>query len=214
MRTSRGEGPNSEWDRWSIDDASTVLARPAPPDRLLVVSHEHPFHLPGRRQARVFVRVPLFAQIVVRTQGAEDLVVLDMPSLVLSDTWWGTVQEGELAYWLSTKARAALTPDLFVPHLAVCPIHLENQSDEALPVDKFAVRSIHLSLFEKDGRTWTDEVRVRYVAAAEGSEIRMAGEPPVEEPGAERLSEPRVPIRRGLQARTFDRLKSLSVLGG
>lgn len=214
VRTARGEGPDSEWDRWSVDDEATVFARPAPPDRLLVVSHEHPFHLPRRRQARVFVRVPLFLKLVVRDPGGDELVLLDAPSLVLSDTWWGTVQEGELAYWLSTKARAEVKPDIFLPHLAICPVQFENQSDEALLVDKFAVQAIHLSLFRNEERTWTDEVRVRYLAPAEGSEIRMAGEPPAEDPEAERIAEPRVSIRRGLQARTFDRLRSLTTLGG
>ena len=61
---------------------------------------------------------------------------------------------------------------------------------------------------------WTDEVKVTYLAAAEGSEIHFGGTSPAEQPGGERVAEPRVSVRRGLQARTFDRLRSFSMLGG
>lgn len=203
-----------EWQRWAISGDAELHLRPAGPDRLLVVSHEYPFRLPARRQAHFFVRVPLFVQVVASGPDLDDLVLSDEPAIVLSDTWWGTMQEGELAYWLNTTARAEVTDDLFVPHAGMCPVHLENGSGEVLPVTRFAVRAQHLSLFAQGGRMWTDEVRVRYHAAAEGSEIHFGGGPPDEAPGARTLATPRVALRRGLQARTFDRLRSLSMLGG
>src|SRR5690606_15263889 len=213
-----GRGPDTadleDWRRWSIPDDAELQLRPASPDRLLVVSHEYPFQLPGRRSARIFTRVPLFVQIVASGADIGDIVVMDEPSLVLSDTWWGTVQEGELAYWLSTTARAEVTDDLFVPHAGMCPVQLENVSGEALPVDRFALRAQHLTLFDHGHHIWTDEVRVRYHAKAEGSEIDFAGRPPAEAPGATPLARPRIAVRRGLHARTFDRLRSLSMLGG
>jgi hypothetical protein len=217
LLTERDDRPregDGEWQRWAVPDGTVVRLRPSVPDRLLVVSHEHPFHLPGRGKARVYVRIPLFVQVVLSGPGMTELLVLDEPSMVLSDTWWGTIQEGELAYWLSTRARSEVSPDLFVPHIAMCPVHLENESGEALPVDKFAVRGLHLSLFRHEERVWTDELSVRYLEAGEASEIRFGGTPPKEEPRGVRLAEPRMPIRRGLQARTFDRLRSLAVLGG
>ncbi|MEX2467027.1 MAG: hypothetical protein WD995_08950 [Gemmatimonadota bacterium] len=217
LRSERGERTDEDhddWERWSVPDDARVHLRPAAPDRLLVVSHEYPFHLPGRRKARVFVRLPVFAQVVLTSPEIDDVVALDEPSLVLSDTWWGNIREGELAYWLTTKARAEVSDELFVPHMAMCPVQLENESGEALPVDKFSVRGLHLSLFRAGPRIWTDEVKVTYLAAEEGSDIRFGKRPPVEQPDAQPISEPRVALRRGLQARTFDRLRSFSVLGG
>ncbi|MDZ7778541.1 MAG: hypothetical protein U5R14_01210 [Gemmatimonadota bacterium] len=208
------EEADADWERWAVPEDARLHLRPAAPDRLLVVSHEYPFHLPGRRDARVFVRLPVFVQGVVVSAELDDLLVLDAPSVVLSDTWWGTIQEGELAYWLTTKARAEVSDELFVPHMAMCPVRLENESNEALPVDRFAVRALHLSLFRSGSRIWTDEVGVRYLAAAEGSEIEFGGSPPAEAPDAVPVSEPRIGIRRGLQARTFDRLRTFTMLGG
>lgn len=213
-RGARAGNADVDWARWAVPDNARLHLRPAAPDRLLVVSHEYPFHLPGRNTARLFVRVPVFVQAFVSSPDMDDLVVLDQPSVVLSDTWWGNVQEGELAYWLTTKARAEITDDLFVPHMAMCPVQLENESGEALPVDRFSVRALHLSLFRRGSRTWTDEVKVTYLAAEEGSEIAFGGRSPAEEPDGELISPPRVSMRRGFQARTFDRLRSISMLGG
>lgn len=224
QRTPRDPDPRREdWLRWVAGPETRVSLRPAVPDRLLVVSHEYLYHLPPHGESRIYVRIPLFVQVTLsgeeRGSGPRsdvvvaDVVVADVPSMVLSDTWWGTVTEGELAYWLTTTARVSLTDDLFLPHVGMCPIHLVNHAPHALPVDRFAVRVPHLSLFSDGDKNWTDEVSVRYAGSPEGSEIRFGGRPPSEAPGARLVTAPRVPLDRGFHARTFDRLKSLSGLG-
>jgi hypothetical protein len=203
-----------EWSRWAVPPDARVSLRPAAPDRPVVVSHEHPFHLPVRGQARVYVRIPLSVQVLVTSPELGELLIADEPSLVLSDTWWGTVIEGELAYWLETSARAEVSERLFVRHLAMCPFQLENVAQEVLHIERFAVRVLHLSLFSWQGQTWTDEVRVRYQGTAEGSAIDFSGQAPPEAPDAPLVASPRKPIRKGFQARTFERLRSLTMLGG
>ena len=213
QRAPRWSDPEEgDWQRWSAAPEASVAVRPAMPDRLLVVSHEHSYHLPPRRDARVYVRIPLFVQVVLGGRRSEQVLV-DLPSVVLSHTWWGTLEEGELGYWLTTKARAALTDDLFLPHFGICPLRLENASGDALPVQRFALQVTHLSLFGDGHKIWTDEVRVRYEGSPEGSEIRFGEEPPEEADGAELLAGARVPAARGLHVRTFDRLRHLSSFG-
>lgn len=206
------EPEEGDWQRWALRGTSTVSVRPAMPDRLLVVSHEHSYHLPPRREAKVYVRIPLFVQVVVEGRRNEH-VLMDVPSIVLSSTWWGTLEEGELGYWLTTKARAAVTEDLFLPHFGLCPLLLINDSAEALPVQRFALRVTHLSLFRDGRKNWTDEVRVSYKGSPEGSEIRFGEEAPAEAPGAQLLAPPRLRPVRGLHVWTFDRLRAFSPLG-
>jgi hypothetical protein len=203
---------HGDWHRWSAAPESSVALRPAMPDRLLVVSHEHSYHLPPKREAKVYVRIPLFVQVVI-DDGRHEQVLADLPSVVLSHTWWGTLAEGELGYWLTTKARAALTDDLFLPHYGVCPLRLVNASGGALSVERFALQVAHLSLFSDGPKTWTDEVRVRYEGSPEGSAITFGETPPEEAAGAVLLAAPRVRATRGLHMWTFDRLRSLSHLG-
>lgn len=212
VQARRGTAEPEDWIRWPMAPHRGLEVRRAVPDRLLVVSHEYLYHLPPDAETHIYVRIPLFVQVVI-TGAPDDLIVADLPSIVLSDTWWGTFIEGELAYWLTTTARITLSDDLFLPHLAMCPFRLVNRAPDALPLDRFAVRVPHLSLFSERERNWTDEVVVRYEDSPEGSEIRFRGEPPPEAPQARLIAQPRTPSERGFQARTFDRLRSLSNLG-
>lgn len=212
-RMSAGSDPETTpWERWAAPAEGTVELRPAVPDRLLVVSPEYEYHLPPEGESRTFVRMPLFVQVVLVTAETETIAA-DVPSIVLSDTWWGDFTEGELAYWLTTKARVELSDDLFLPHFGMCPLKLVNHSTAALPVQRFSVRVSHLSLFADEGRTWTDEVRVRYEDSPEGSEIRFARKAPPEASRGKLIAAPRVPLERSFHAKTFDRLRSLSNLG-
>ncbi len=133
--------------------------------------------------------------------------------ITLSDTWFGTLTDGELCYWLPTQARRSVTPEIFEPYLAICPLQLENRSHGDLDVIKIALRVSHLSIFQDEGRLWADGTRVRYRGDEEGSDIDMQRRAPDEAPGAELVMPPRTPVSRGLRTRTFARLKALSGLG-
>lgn len=203
---------DSSWERWGASRSpDEVEVMPHLPDRALVLRPENPFHLlPGAR-ARVFVRVPLTMRIAV--PGSTGGLLLELPTTSLSDTWWGDRLSGELCYWLHIRARRGAPPELFRTDRIICPLALENQAGEDLPVEKILLRSRHLSVFRGDGSLWSDEVRIRYRGEEVGSDLEMRGHTPPEAPGAPRLTPPRVPLTRGLTARTFARLRSLPGLG-
>ena len=200
--------PPTEWERWAAPGNAAVALRPALPSRALVVGPEKPLGLAPRTRARIYVRVPLVAQVVLG--DGDPTVLLEVPTIVMSNTWWGDVMEGEMCYWLPTSARRAVGPEHFQPHLVVCPVLIDNQSSGVLEVAKSAVRVAHLSIFDAGGRLWADETTVHYSGSEEGSEIEMSGTAPPEATTAVLLVPPREPIPRGLRAKTFARLKSIS----
>lgn len=208
----RSSPAGTHWIRWAVAPDDRLELRPGLPDRPIVVSPEQAFFLPPGGEARVFVRVPLFVRLVRVNRDRTETPLESFPSLVLSDTWWGTFTEGEVAYWIPTRARRAVTAEVFDPHLAICPFLLVNRSDQALPIERFAVRVSHLTLFGKGPAAWTDEVRVSYQGANVGSEVRYTGVLPKEAGDVQRLADPREPPPRGLHARTFGRLRSISGL--
>lgn len=192
------------WIRWAVPAGDAIHLQPALPDRLVVVSPERPFYLPPEGRARIFVRIPLFARVQV---GGEGRITLgEFASVVLSDTWWGTFTDGELGYWLGTRARRIVDSSLYEPHLAICPFVLVNESDSVLPVEHFAVRVAYLTLFGRGKAVWTDEVQVRYRGGAEGSEIRYTGRKPDDAGDLDHLASSRERAPRGFHARTFGRL--------
>ncbi len=201
-----------DWIRWAVAPTDKLELRPSLPDRPIVVSPEQPFFLPPGGEARVFVRVPLFVRLVRANEDGSVTMFEAFPSLVLSDTWWGTFTEGEVAYWVGTRARRAVSPEIFEAHLAVCPFLLVNRSELPLPVERFAVQVSHLTLFGHGNAVWTDEVQVRYEGLQEGSELRYTGRVPREAGEVQEIAPPSEPAPRGLHARTFGRLRALSGL--
>lgn len=209
--SAAGAGEPEEWVRWPVPAATDgVVLSPLYPDRPVVLEPESSFRLLPRAEVRVFVRVPLWVRVAAAAEEARPLA--DLPSVVLSDTWWGTPVEGELCYWLPTTARRRADREAFAPHLSMCPLHLVNRSDEELPVDELALRVAHLSVYADEGRLWADTTRVRFRGVDHDSEIRVSGRAPAEAPEAVRVADPREPPPPdGFRGRTFARLKSLGM---
>ncbi|NNF14134.1 MAG: DUF432 domain-containing protein [Gemmatimonadetes bacterium] len=203
-----GDVSSEAWIRWAVPEGEDLELQPVLPDRPVVVSPEQPFFLPPEGRARVFVRIPLFVKVQTSGEATEASTLEEFPSVVLSDTWWGSFTEGDLGYWLETRARREITPELYSPHLAVCPFVLVNRSDQPLPVERFAVRVAYLTLFGRGQAVWTDEVQVRYSGGPEGSEIHYTGKVPEDAGDVAPLATSREPAPRGFNARTFGRLKA------
>ena len=209
--------PDTVWSRWATPGGEReVMLQPVFPDRAVVLEPEQPFHLLPRASARIYVRVPLSIRFQLPVAGPPEanLLLDEIPTVSLSDTWWGGMAEGELAYWLTTTARREMRPELFQPHLAVCPLFVTNGAASDLRIEKLSLRVAHLSLFARGGELWSDECRVSWQGDGEESRVDVSGQPPAEAPNAERVAAPRTPVQRGLRARTFGRLASLSGLGG
>ncbi|MEX2526991.1 MAG: hypothetical protein WEA09_05075 [Gemmatimonadota bacterium] len=205
------EEPTVGWSRWALPGEVTHLRLdPALPDRPVVVTPHEPFRLLDGAEARIFVRVPLWARVAVEPGSSH---LLDTPSVIMSDTWWGDPMDGELCYWLATSARRAVEAHHFEPQLAITVLHMDNDSGQDLLVDRLALRVNHLSLFRRGYEIWSEETRVRYQGDDEGSLVEMTGRPPKEATGAEKLAPARTPAPRGIRARTFARLKAISSVG-
>jgi hypothetical protein len=205
---------DADWSRWALrDEPRHLRITPVFPDRSLVVKPEFPFTLLRRARARVYMRVPVWVRVeAVEEARSKALLLTEIPTEVLSETWWGDFLEGEIAYWLTTKARRGLRPDHFEPHLVMSTLQLSNLSEDDLRVEKLSLRVEHLSIYQKDGWLWAEEVRVDYHGDAEGSEIHMDDAPPEEAEGATEISPPRFQAK-SLSARTFARLRALSGFG-
>lgn len=199
------------WQRWALPGGPCDLRLvPILPDRPVVVAPEQAFHVAPEASARIFVRLPVWVRVDLPRDP--ETTLLDVPSSVLSDTWWGDFLDGELCYWLPTAARRTITPELTAPSLVICPIDIRNDSDELLRVQKLAVRVVHLSVFALGDGLWADRTRVLYEGEDEGSHITTSGEPPAEAPGARLVTPARIPASKGLRSRTFAVLRSISGL--
>lgn len=201
-----------EWSRWAVGrPQQEVRIIPLFPDRPVVVKPENPFRVAKGARAKIYVRVPLWLRLELTTREA--LSLIEIPTVVLSNTWFGTYTEGELCYWISSGARRQIEPDPTRSYLAICPIQISNRSDGELQVEKLCLRVGGLSLFSYKGQLWSDETVVAYRGGVEPSQVEATGRPPAEAPEAELVTRPRNPVRKRLSVRTFASFRELPGLG-
>lgn len=206
----RREGEPSElhWSRWAPSpgwDGQLALV-PALPDRPVVVKPENEFWLLKGSEARIYVRVPLHLR--VEATGSSPRTLLRLPTVVLSDTWWGSPAVGELCYFLDISARRTMPETDFLEHLVICPLQLVNRSDDELLVTRIALRTDYLSIYRDGSRIWSDETRVKYRGDHEDSSLSVSGQAPGEATEATLMGEAEERMGRGFSARTFARIRS------
>lgn len=207
------EPPDSlTWSRWALKSSQAMIRLvPVFPDRPVVVKPELSFRLIRGAQARIYVRVPLWVRLELAETPARTLT--EIPTAVLSSTWFGAFTDGELCYWICSGARRQYEMNPARHYQAICPLQLTNQAEEELSVEKICLRVAGLSLFIQDGQLWADDSRILYRGGNQVSQVEASGKPPREAPQARLISPPRNPEKKGLAAKTFTSLRELPGLG-
>lgn len=156
--------------------------------------------VPSGQSTRVYVGVPVW----VRAEEPS-LVLSEVASVALSETWFGNPREGELAY--ATKTFLSMDPDAIPrrPYRALCPCEVRNESEEPLVLERVRIPAPSLSIFEDtSGRLWASPVRMVRGRAEGLAEVNVQDKAPKEAAGARRLGGPRVPWGEPLLARVFN----------
>lgn len=201
-----------EWSRWAPKEIEeSVKLLPAFPDLPLVINSEFPLRVSPGSSIQIFTRIPFWLRI---SMGKKDRVLNELPTVKLSRTWFGTPMEGELCYWVTTKARRSLSNVERKPYVISCPIQIVNKTEEDLDFEKFCFRVERLKIFSWQEELWADETRIVYQGEEQNSDISMSGRLPKGMEGAELISPPRNPIQRSFATRTFRKIFDDSVLFG
>ncbi|MCH8566805.1 MAG: DUF432 domain-containing protein [Balneolales bacterium] len=200
-----------KWNRWAFKASETILeVLPMMPASPLIVRPEYPFKLVPGATARFFTRIPLTVGLYDKADGM--IKLLEIPSVVLSNTWFGDFENGELCFWLKTTARRNLEEVVFKPWLCTCPIFIQNTSDEELNIDKLCLRVERLSIFENEQGIWSDELDINYRGGDSFSDLRVSGLPPDDAKNAKLIGKPRNPARKGIAEKTFKVLNTIQSL--
>lgn len=203
---------NITWSRWALKkEYAKIRISPIFPDRPIVVKPESPFKINLKAQAKIYIRVPIWIKIELTNR--DSTVLFELPTVTLSNTWFGSFADGELCYWISSGTRLEIEPDPDRPYLAICPIVLFNYSESDLKVEKICLRVSNLSLFFDETQLWADETTITYKGEDATSQIDFSGKSPSEALKAGLLCPPRIPAKKGLVAQTFASLKDLPGIG-
>lgn len=191
-----------DWIRLvSRGDESLELA-PVLPDRPLVIRPESPISIFPGRLARFFVALPLWYRFVAASKNSRtDLI--DIPSRILSNTWFGDPAAGELCYSLDAPLRRAPERLKDRTTTVTCQLTVRNGSDEKLNFERICAHVENLSIFENDGYLWTNEITVFFKGTEQVSQISIQDRPPGNLPNARKLTAPREAVSRSILRRSF-----------
>jgi hypothetical protein len=186
--------------------SSAVTLQPVTADRPVVVRPEHPLSIPAGEEVTLYVSTPLWIRLEAGSKRLQDI-----PSHRPSDTWFGpSTREGELCYASRTAGRLHLDNLPLRMHRAVTPLLVRNDADEPLPLERVHVPTQHLALYRSEHHVpWTQAVTVHRAKAGDGVEVRVESGPPDDVPGATRIQEPRLELRKGLVVTTFRAIEAL-----
>lgn len=203
---------NPEWTRLALPDKfEEFQISPVFPDRSVVVDTDYSYRIFPEARSRVYCRVPAFARITPKARP--DMIIAEIPTVILSGTWFGLFTDGELSYALSSTVRRLLNKEHFEPHLIVCPIEISNEGEDELRFEKINLRVERLSIYIKDNVMWADETLLTHHGKETFSDIEMKGVVPKEANGAELVSNPRNPIEMSMAVRSFKMLREFSFPG-
>lgn len=200
------------WSRWSIkNDISSIQLVPLFPDRAVVIKPESSFKIIKNEHVRIYARVPIWIQI--NAVNKQIIHLIDIPSVILSNTWFGNFREGELCYWISSGLRQRIEIDASRNYMAICPIIIINKSQEELLIEEICLRVNNLSLYIDNNQLWSDETKMAYKGGSQISQISVSGKTPEEASNAVLVTAPQIPMKKTFIAKTFMSLKDLPGLG-
>ena len=130
-----------------------------------------------------------------------------MPTVPLSNSWFGSFTEGELCYALKTTAKLDRKDLLLHAHRAIFPLEIRNTSNETLNFERLCLRAQYLNIFQGKLRLWTSKGRVSYRGEENWSRIVYARSAPEFDQASSLLGSARETMQRGAILNTFDSFK-------
>jgi hypothetical protein len=194
-----------DWTRWILDDRiEQIQLIPQLPDRPLVVRPEMPMCLMPRQSVQFFIGIPLWLAV---TFGSKREQVIEIPTMTLSNSWFGPVTEGELCYAMKTTAKLQQEDLLPNKSRVVFPLEVRNASPEKLNFERLCLRPQYLSIFLGKNRLWTSRGRISYRGEDNWSRIVYSSNAPDFDEAGLLLGKAREAMQRGALMKTFDTFK-------
>lgn len=182
-------------------DAQGLSLQPLLADRSVVLTPARPLILQAGGSAMLFAASPIWLAL---NSLPDQRLLLELPLLRPSDTWFGDTNDGELCYASRLLAAREVSELLRLPHRAITPLHITNARSEPMLVERINVPVRSLSLFQSsDGQLWTEPVRLTSERGSPLATVTRSGAAPAEALAATRVAEPRDPSGMHFSARVF-----------
>jgi hypothetical protein len=173
--------------------SDTLTLKPLLADRPVVIRPETPFHVPAGQETTLFVSTPLWLELQVH---APPVKLMEMPIIRPSDTWFGpSTMEGELCYASRTHGRLSLQNFPFLPHRAITPVMIRNNTKSGFQLERLNLTVTYLSLYgSSEQYLWTEGVTMVLEPDLTAASIKIGEGAPEQAQNAMVISEPRMKV--------------------
>jgi hypothetical protein len=190
-----GDALESEgWKRWIVSAENFSLQfSPMMPNRPVIVRPESQIQLLPGGKTRFYVSIPLWLRIMT----GDKQVLTEIPTLILSNIWFGDQIAGELCYAIKSQAMTNFEKRKMKVYTAVCPILIENQSEKSFIFQRLSIHTEYLGVFLGTKHLWTNQIEVKLEGEEQKSVIDISENAPGIEKIKEKLSDAReVPSKK------------------
>lgn len=175
-------------------------------DRPIISRPDSSLFLPPGEALTFYIGSPLWLRIGVEKGRT---VLQEFPVFRPSDTWYGSMIEGEgLCYATSTLALTELADFPDSPFRAITPLTVRNRGSDRLNIERLNLPVPYLSLYQaEDGRLWTQSVSMERERAHEDmARFSIGKKTPAEAGKCTLVSAARRAAEDNLVIRAFSRL--------
>jgi len=211
LREVKGSKPRQDlnFSRWVVgQDVSTVQFVPAMPDRPVVVRPAIALNVPAGKDVLFFLSIPVWVRVAA--QPPNGITLCELPTLILSNTWFGEPTAGELCYALRTRAMRSLEEIETRPCTAICPVSIRNRAPKKLDFERLCVRVEHMNVYRGRQRLWTNELEVRFQGDGYSTQVTIGKGAPKFAENPIKVCEAREPVEKALLKQSFSALRSLT----
>lgn len=179
-----------------------IELKPVLPDLPLASALERPLYIPAGEDILLYVSSPVWVR--VQTGKRSKIILDEVPTFVLSDTWYGpNTREGELCYAGHTHASPHLSDVPSGPDRIISPMLIKNRAKNPLMLEKIGVPLPYLSVYsDKENFLWTEQL---YLFSEEdsGADVEVAKGPPKALEEIKLLTPPRLDISTTPSIKSF-----------
>lgn len=143
--------------------ATHITLIPILANRSQVSRPEIPFYIAAHEQIVLYISSPVWVRI---SSGKSLRILQEIPSKLLSDTWFGEdTLEGELCYSNTTKCAIELADVAMNSSLVFTEVTISNNRSENLLVQRIKLPLPLLSVFANaEGNLWTEKITIEALA--------------------------------------------------
>lgn len=136
--------------------SSSLRFSPRLPDRPLAIIPQQQYQVAQNALVKLWLEVPLWVHL--SCENGEPLI--ELASVRLSNSWLGDSIGGRMGYTLSSEPRYHDEEEAIPQHTARCTLSILNQASTPFIVNKLAVPSELLNLYQGKGEMYTSEVKL------------------------------------------------------